>query len=336
MKGKNVIITDFDPLPPKGGINSEVINRTLSTVFKSPLGDLGVRRIMYLFIFLKYHFFNCLIIIALTLQSCTERMEIETEEGFIRLVVDGSISTEKTKHTVRLTTTEGYFSGQPFTPVTSATVTITDGYAVYPLRETGSGKYQTMSGVFGIPGRRYRLNIKLSKSVGGYTEYSAETDLLPPAKLDSVSVKFYPDWDEQGMWEVKGYFQDSPDPDYYRFLLYRNGNSMTNSLSDWYITDDFFFNGKYLRGTTLGWLSQHQEHEALQKGDTLTAEVQVLHADFARFLLGMKSNLYGSNPLFSGPPANVKGNITNGAIGYFSAYSISRAQMVITETDQTQ
>jgi hypothetical protein len=263
-------------------------------------------------------------------------MEIETEEGYTRLVVDGSISTDKTRHTVRLTTTEGYFSGQPVPPVTGATLNITDGYSVFTLRETSPGKYQTLAGVYGIPGHRYRLNIRLSKPVGGFAEYSAEADLLPPVSLDSVSVKFYPNWDEQGLWEVKGYFQDSPNPDYYRFMLYRNGKSMTNSLSDWYITDDFFFNGKYLRGTTLGWLSQHQEDEALQAGDTLAAEVQVIQLDYARFLQGMRSNLFGSNPLFSGPPANVKGNISNGGIGYFSAFSVSRAQIVIKATDQAQ
>ena len=34
-------------------------------------------------------------------------------------------------------------------------------------------------------------------------------------------------------------------------------------------------------------------------------------------------------PLFTGPPANVVGNIDNGAIGFFAAYSVTRAKCVI-------
>jgi hypothetical protein len=37
----------------------------------------------------------------------------------------------------------------------------------------------------------------------------------------------------------------------------------------------------------------------------------------------------GSNPLFSGPPANVKGNISNGAIGFFAAYTTSRSRIKV-------
>jgi hypothetical protein len=33
-------------------------------------------------------------------------------------------------------------------------------------------------------------------------------------------------------------------------------------------------------------------------------------------------------PFFTGPPANVKGNITHGAVGFFAAYSNSRASKV--------
>jgi len=261
--------------------------------------------------------------------SCTEIMEIETKPGFTRLVVDGSITTDTMRHTVWLTSTEGYFSDLQVPPVSGAMVSISDGTTVFTLKETTPGKYQTTGSVFGLPGRIYRLNIKLSKPVGGFTDYSAVSELLPRVVLDSVSVKFYPGWAEKGMWEVKGFFQDSPDPDFYRFWLYRNGRNITGSLGDWYITDDLFFNGKYLQGTTLGWLSQHQENESLQAGDTLMAEVQALQKDFTEFLWGMRSSLFGSNPLFSGPPANVKGNISNGAIGYFAAFPVSRAKIIV-------
>jgi hypothetical protein len=34
-------------------------------------------------------------------------------------------------------------------------------------------------------------------------------------------------------------------------------------------------------------------------------------------------------PFFTGPPANVKGNITHGAVGFFAAYSNSWASKTV-------
>jgi hypothetical protein len=34
-------------------------------------------------------------------------------------------------------------------------------------------------------------------------------------------------------------------------------------------------------------------------------------------------------PFFSGPPANVEGNISNGGVGFFAAYSNSFAKVII-------
>jgi hypothetical protein len=53
--------------------------------------------------------------------------------------------------------------------------------------------------------------------------------------------------------------------------------------------------------------------------------------DYYDFLIGAQAEIRGSNPLFSGPPANVKGNINNGAIGFFSAYSVTHSSTVTPE-----
>jgi hypothetical protein len=41
--------------------------------------------------------------------------------------------------------------------------------------------------------------------------------------------------------------------------------------------------------------------------------------------------LFGSNPLFSGPPANIKGNINNGGVGFFTAHSVTRSYAITPE-----
>jgi hypothetical protein len=268
-------------------------------------------------------------VLVLTVFSCTERIDIDPGEGFTRLVVEGSISTDKKNHSVILSTTAGYFSNLPIPRVTGATVSISDGSTVYKLTESSPGIYQTSPGIYGIAGHMYTLRIKLSSPIGGYSEYSGTSKIFPPAVLDSIQLKFNPSWAEKGIWEVKGFFLDSPGSDFYRFLMFKNGKAITDTLNDWYVTDDQFFNGKYLLGTTLAWLQQGKADESLKTGDTITAEVHVIEKEFADFIRSARSNLSGSNPVFSGPPANVKGNINNGAIGFFAAYSVSRARIVV-------
>jgi hypothetical protein len=269
------------------------------------------------------------VVLFLIVFSCTERIEIDPGTDFTRLVVEGTISSERKIHTVLLTTTADYFSNLPAKPVSGASLSISDENAVYKLTEKFPGSYQTTQAVSGEPGHIYTLKIKLSAPVGGYTEYSGSSKISPPVALDSIRLKFNPTWSEKGVWEVKGFFLDHPGNDYYRFLMFKNGKVITDTLTAWYVTDDQFFNGKYLLGTTLAWLQQDKENETVKAGDTITAEVDVIEREFADFIRGARVNLSGSNPLFSGPPSNVKGNINNGAIGFFAGYSISRARIVV-------
>ncbi len=266
---------------------------------------------------------------ALLLFSCTERIEIETESGYVRLVVDGTLTTEPGPHAVRLSVTGDFFSGKPATPVTGAEVTLSDGTGVVLLREASGGVYLTDSAMAALPGRQYTLQVKLETPVGGHALYESVASVYSPVALDSVRLKFHPTYSEEGMWEARGFFRDPPDAGFYRFLAYRNGVLITDTLTEWYVTDDFLFGGEYVNGWTVAFLHQHRADEALAPGDTLTVRMDRISRDYAGFIQGAQSEMRGSWPLFTGPPANVKGNISHGAIGFFAAFSVSRASAVV-------
>jgi hypothetical protein len=215
--------------------------------------------------------------------------------------------------------------------VTGADVSITDGESVFMLKEDSPGLYYTDPVVFGIPGHIYTLNIKLLSPVGGYSEYTASSELNTVSPLDSAGLQFNPDWSTNGVWEVKCFVQDPPTSDYYRFLIMKNDRMITDTLNDWFVTDDRFFNGTYTYGATIAYLEQGSQEEGLNTGDEITIELNNIGKEYANFLWDAQSELFGSNPLFSGPPANVKGNISNGAIGFFAAYSVTRASAITPE-----
>jgi hypothetical protein len=270
-----------------------------------------------------------IILLMAFLASCVERIEIPLDSSSVRLVVDGSITTDTMAHRVVLSETSGYYYNKAPEAVRNARVSISDGTSVFQLNESEPGSYLTDPSVYGVPGHTYTLSITLDSPIGGVTQYEAEAKLYPVNTLDSVSLTYQPDWAANGMWEVKCYVQDPPSADFYRFLVSRNGKMLTDTLNEWFVTDDRLFNGNYAYGATVAYLRQDRNDENLIAGDTITLEINSIGEAYTNFIMDAQAEVWGANPLFSGPPANVKGNISNGAIGFFSAYSVSRASTVV-------
>lgn len=265
------------------------------------------------------------LIMSIMMFSCTEKIPIQLDDSYTRLVVDGSITTDTMVHTVILRASSSYFYNEPAPMVSGAQLSITDGTHTFGLKEDSAGVYHTEPSVYGIAGQTYTLHITLAKAIGGYTDYTAVSKLNPIVPLDSVSLLFHPDWAKNGIWEVKCYVQEPPTIDFYRFLILRNSVLLTDTLNEWFVTDDKFFNGNYTNGATVAYLQQASANEGLSPGDTVSVEVNSIGKEYFDFISEAQTELRGSNPLFSGPPANVKGNIDNGAIGFFAAYSATRS-----------
>ncbi len=263
------------------------------------------------------------------LLSCTERIDLPLDEGSIRLVVEGSVTTESRVHTIYLTESTAYYYNQEPPAVTGATVTISDGVSVFVLVENSPGVYQTGPGFSGTEGTKYTLNIKLLTPVGGFTDFTASSVINRQVILDSAGLKFYEEFGEEGLWEVKCWFGDSLSTDFYRFDLYRNDHLITHKLSKWIVTDDKFFNGEYVNGGVITYLDQNSKNEKLLPGDELTVTLGTISREYFNFIQDAQSELRGSNPLFSGPGANVRGNISNGAIGFFAAYPVSSVKVIV-------
>ena len=261
--------------------------------------------------------------------SCTERIDLPLDEGDIKLVVEGYITTDTTVHSVFLTQTTGYYDNQASPPVSGAYVTYNDGEKTIELKERLSGIYQTTDDFHGVEGKTYTLNIRLAAPINGFSEYSASAYMDSIVTLDSAGVSFRPDYGEQGMWEVKCWIMEPPTTDFYKFELKRNNSFITSNISKWIVTDDRFFNGQYIRGGTISYLSQVDDEERLMPGDTIDMELHRISREYYNFITDASTEMRGSNPLFSGPGANIRGNISNDAIGFFAIYPISRVKFLV-------
>jgi hypothetical protein len=279
----------------------------------------------------KIKFLGFLAAILSTAISCTEKITVNVGETFTRLVVDGSIATDTTAYDITLTKTADYFYNAPSPKVVDATVAISDGINTFNLHETApgiSGVYRTDNNFFGVPGKTYTLNIHLPVAIAGIADYSSSCELVHVAHLDSTKAVFHPDFGDKGAWEIRAYAKDpGNEENYYMFHLYRNGKLLTDSLHKVRVSNDKLFNGSYFDGSVM-YLRSDNPDGALVPGDTITLVMSGITKEYASFIQECQSA--GINiPFFSGPPANIKGNISNEAIGFFAAYSNSKASAIV-------
>ncbi|NVN93768.1 MAG: DUF4249 domain-containing protein [Bacteroidetes bacterium] len=271
-----------------------------------------------------------LLSIVTMLFSCTEKMDIQLDDTYTRLVVEGRFSTDTTVHKVRLTKTSSYFYNNTALPVSGAIVTISDGVNTILLTENPLhlGVYETPASTYGMIGKTYHLLIKNVDIDGDGVkeEYSANSTIYPINKVDSIAMKYDPHFES---WEVKCYVLDPPTEDYYLFNIYKNHVLLTDTITEPLVVDDKMYNGNYTNGIGVGYLRDEKPDEKAFPGDTIELEIWRITKEFQKFVMELQDATRPSTPLFSGPPANVKGNISNGAVGYFTAYSISRCKGVI-------
>jgi hypothetical protein len=265
----------------------------------------------------------------LILSSCTEKIDIDLDESYTRLVIYGNLTTDTTQQFVDLSTTTSYYYNEAPPKVSGASVEISDDLGnVETLSEVSPGKYATSPDFAAIAGRIYTLNIELQEAINGHKNYSASSEVHQINPIDSIGLVFQPDWGDSGYYEVTCYYQDPPSKDIYMFNIYKNGVLLTDTINNRITADDEFFNGSYTNGIGVGYLDQSNEREKIHPGDTITFQAGNITQEYYDFIITLQAETGFQTPLFSGPPANVKGNISNGAVGFFAAYGVSYSSII--------
>lgn len=271
------------------------------------------------------------LLFLILLSQCTERINIELDSSYTRLVVEGFISTDTTQYMVRLTRSGDYFYNKPAEPVSGANVIISDGANSVILNESSDfpGTYLTDADYYGVPGKTYTLtinNVDIDNN-GGPEQYTASSELEPVNTIDSIQLINQKGTD-YNFYEVLIYAWDPPTKNFYSFKVLRNGKYITDSLKELMVQNDIFFNGNYAMGIPAQFLDQDEKDEIIKAGDTITLEINGITERYYNYIQEAQNEIFYQNPIFSGPPANISSNITNGALGFFTAYSVARRSTI--------
>lgn len=286
----------------------------------------------------KRHYLNIPLIVALLMLvniSCTEIVQIDLDSTYTRLVVQGEITTDSVYHQVLLTLSGDYFSNQEAPRVSNAEVYLEFDDVSLRMEEqdTLPGLYLTPYAFRGVIGTTYELSIDQVDvdENGTYESFQASSTMPGGVMLDSILLNYSSTPFGSG-YEVYMFALDPPSKDWYGLNFWKNSQLITPTLIDYNIQADDFYNGKYLfYGIPIGYYSDDETEEQLFPGDTVTLELHSIEEAYYNFVGDAQLEIFGNNPLFSGPPANIRTNLNNGASGAFTAYSISRASAIVPE-----
>jgi hypothetical protein len=259
-------------------------------------------------------------ILAMTV-SCTEKVDWNLEyQQMAVIVVDGKITNIPGVHEVKLTLPVYEQNGTP-EPVTGAVVRINDGSDLRPLAEDPErpGVYLTGSDFAGIEKKGHQLRIRYRDRI------ITAVSFMPEAK-PIQRMRIYP-------------VQDNP-PLYEAYISDQNGPGILRMELDWSHVPGY----DTLPGDQTHALIYHytlesvdvnrifppdREHVRFPPGTIVFREKESISREYAEFLRGMLSETDWRGGVFDVMPGNVHTNLSEGAIGYFTAGAITQDTVVV-------
>lgn len=257
-------------------------------------------------------FLFLLVTVAYLLSSCQKVIQIDLNTTDPQLVIQGNVYDHPGPYTVKISRTVNFDLPNIYPPVTNASVTISDNAGQSEeLSQATDGTYVTSS-LQGIIGRTYTLSVNLD----GKT-YTASSTIPEPVAIDTVYLK-------------KSIFGSSKmitldfinypyKENYYHVVHFINGKqdpgfSVFNDNTD------------RIERISYSFMNTDNTTPKLVNGDKI--EVWLECIDKGVYEYYRTANRDGGR---SASPANPVTNISNSALGYFSACSVRKGFFVYHE-----
>ena len=214
---------------------------------------------------------------------------------------------------VRISRSVNFSASNVYPPVSGATVRLDGQHQGYTrcCRRRIRALY---SPLVGVPNHVYKLDV----TVDGKT-YSATSRMPGPVLLDSVTFALNTDFNNKQDINAVMNFRD-PDGlgNYYQFTESLRGRL----IPDIFVFEDRLSDGKYIEQPLFN------DSSYLQRGDTLVLTMNCVDKNVYNYFFTL-ANVTGNNNFQTATPANPNTNISNGALGYFSAHTTTRVKVEV-------
>ncbi|MDQ2751648.1 MAG: DUF4249 domain-containing protein [Bacteroidota bacterium] len=245
--------------------------------------------------------------------GCKKVIRVDIKNTSSQIVITGMVTNEPGPYTVTLSRTANYTAENVFPPVSGATVVISSTGTTDTLSEISAGIYTTHT-IIGIPGDTYNLYVSSAGQI-----YTATSTMPQPVPLDSLGYVT----DRKGdRYNAVVFFQDPPGiANYYEFIEYNNGVEFKNNRGV-SVFSDRLSDGKYITHNL------YDDSTDINKGDTVTIQMNCVDVNVYNYFYQL--NLITDQNGFQSPtPDNPASNISNHALGYFSANTAQRRSVFV-------
>lgn len=248
--------------------------------------------------------------------SCQKVIDVDLNDADPKFVIEAYYTAEDSTVRAKVTFTSNYFDASAPAAVNNATVEITDHLgATQIVPSIGDGMYELTNY---IP--IFETSYTMSVTHGGVT-YTSVSTLHQPVLLEDITYEYYPGFfglDPGYVCDLN--FNDPPGVEnYFVIAMSLNGEEDTK-LTSLFLHNDTYSDGNIIKRPLF-------TDEFYQLGDTVGMELRSVDAVTYQYIYEAWLALSQS----SAAPSNPTSNWTNDALGYFSAYSNSRKEVVIVE-----
>jgi hypothetical protein len=245
--------------------------------------------------------------------GCKKIIHVNIKNASAQIVITGAVTNQPGPYTITISSTINYTAENIFPPVSGAMVMISTGGLTDTLTEITAGVYTTHT-IAGIPGNTYDLYV----STGGQV-YTATSTMPQPVSLDSVGYTA----DRDGKrYNAVVYFQDPPGiNNYYEFIEYNNGVEFKNNRGV-SVFSDRLSDGRYITHTL------YDDSTDINKGDTVTIQMNCVDVNVYNYFYQLDL-ITNQNGFQSPTPDNPASNLSNHALGYFSANTVQSQSVFV-------
>jgi hypothetical protein len=258
-----------------------------------------------------------MVISVITLSSCEKEIELDLNSSNSKYVIEGEMPQNELA-TVKITNTVNFSDLNNFPIVKGAIVTITDEIGTTEqLIETSTGIYKTQK-LKGGEGKTYTLSVKADGNT-----FTAKSTMPKAVKLTGLKISLS-SFAPPGAFSSDNYivFPQFIDPpqlgNSYRFIQTRNGELDKSII----IANDNIGNGQ---PNSRFIFSQNFD---IKLGDEVTVEMRCIDVPVYDYFFSLNS-IQGNGPGGGTTPSNPVSNISGGALGYFSAFTVQKVSAVV-------
>lgn len=260
---------------------------------------------------------SSILFIALLITGCEKVVELEYKNNQSKLVIEGNITNEAGPYVVKITRSIKLTETGTYPVVDDAEVTISDDAGNSEiLTPQGGGRYVT-STLEGVAGRAYTLTVITDNQT-----YTAQSKMPQLVSFESIKVDEVSIGGEIDRSLIPVYTDPATPGNGYRFVLSINGKHINQHL----VLNDKIRNG--LVNTVKLEINDSDENIILDPGAEITITMQCVDENVLLFYSTL-ALMMDSGPGGGTTPNNPKNNISNGALGLFSAHTVETKTITI-------